>query len=240
MRGLPGPYKLFWDYLYHACDHAGIWIVDFQIAQIYLGSDMLVDRVKALELFNKNEVRIVELCNGEKWFIMPFIEFQYGELSESNRAHKSVLNILKKYKLEKTTKPLTRPLQGCKDMDMDKDKDKDKDSVNAKNKEVFEVARLIYPGTKRRLDTEFKNFTKKHKNWREILPLLKPAIESQIAWRVNANGKFRPDWKNFPTWINNHGWEEELGASSKTEQPRILDLESKRQRDAMLSEGKLK
>ena len=61
IRGLQGAYKLLWDYLYHDCDHAGIWIVDFDIAQVYLGADMPVNRADALKFFNKDEVRIIEI-----------------------------------------------------------------------------------------------------------------------------------------------------------------------------------
>src|SRR5574343_673551 len=118
IRSLPGAYKLLWDYLYHDCDHAGIWIVDFEIAQLYIGIDMPVKKDEALKLFNNGEKRIIEIDGGTKWFIYPFIEFQYGELNEVNRAHSSVIQILKKHKIYKNkNKPLTSPLQGANDKD---------------------------------------------------------------------------------------------------------------------------
>lgn len=127
IRSLQGAYKLFWDYLYHDCDHAGIWIVDFEIAQLYIGKDMPINKDDALKYFNEGEKRIIEIDGGDKWFLPSFIDFQYGELSENNRAHNSVIAILKKYKLYKPNKPLTSPLQGAKDMDKDKDKEMVKD-----------------------------------------------------------------------------------------------------------------
>ena len=127
IRGLKGAYKLLWDYLYHDCDHAGIWIVDFDIAQIYIGSDMPINKEDALKNFNLDEFRIIEIDNGLKWFLPSFIEFQYGELKESNRAHNSVIQILNKNNLLKSNKPLISPLQRGKDKDKDKDKFKDKD-----------------------------------------------------------------------------------------------------------------
>jgi len=129
IRGLQGAYKLFWDYLYHDCDHAGIWIVDFEIAQLYIGSDMPINKNDALKFFNSDEKRIIEIDGGKKWFLPSFIDFQYGQLSEINRAHNSVITILKKYNLYKN-KPLIRPLQGCKD------KDKDMDMVKEMVKEL--------------------------------------------------------------------------------------------------------
>lgn len=131
MRGLPGAYKLFWDFLYHDCDHCGIWIVDFDIAQTYVGKDMPISREKALELFNKDELRVYEFSGGRKWFIIPFIEFQYGKLSEKNKAVISVISTLKKHgfineSLEIIIPPES-PLEGAKYKDKEKDKEMDKD-----------------------------------------------------------------------------------------------------------------
>ena len=127
IRGLQGAYKLLWDFIYHECDHAGIWIVDFEIAQILIGKDMPVNKEDALKFFNTNpnDKKIYEVDNGNKWFIPSFIEFQYGELNPENRAHRSVIFILKKYNLFDEKKGLISPLKGCKDKDKDMDKDKD-------------------------------------------------------------------------------------------------------------------
>jgi hypothetical protein len=139
VRGLPGAYKLLWDFLYHDCDNAGIWIVDFDIAQIYIGQDMPVSREIALQFFNEEETRIIELDGGKKWFIPSFIEFQYGQLTETNRAHTNVISTLRKYnlldnnlKIIKENKVHTSPLQGAMDMDKEKDKDKDKEKEKEK------------------------------------------------------------------------------------------------------------
>jgi len=128
MRALPGAYKLLWDYICLDCDHAGIWQVDFEVARIYLGNDMTITKELAVGYFNTGEERIQVLNGGSRWFIKPFIEFQYGVLDPNNRAHLSVIRILEKEGVYKT---LTRPYLGCKDMD--KDMDKDKDKVKEKN-----------------------------------------------------------------------------------------------------------
>lgn len=138
MRGLQGPYKLLWDYLYHDCDHAGIWIADFEIAQIYLGKDMPVSKNDALTYFNKNEPKVIEISSGEKWFIPSFVEFQYGVLNPKNKAHNSVINILEKYDLINNSlikiKGLKRGIEG--DKDKEKDKDKDKDNIKRYNENI--------------------------------------------------------------------------------------------------------
>lgn len=173
IRSLKGAYKLLWDYLYHDCDHAGIWIVDFEVAQIYLGEDMLVTKEEALQYFNNGEERIIEIDNGSKWFIPPFIEFQYGVLNEENRAHNSVITILKKYNLlQKVNKPLTTPLKGCKDKDKDKDMDKDKERIKNLNilpefQEVF----LYWLGYKRKRGESYKTKDSTHLAYKKLLRL---------------------------------------------------------------------
>jgi len=93
LKSLEAPYKLLWLYILDDCDHAGIWHVDFQIAQIQIG--ITVDKDKAIEVFGDH----VEVIDDEKWFVSDFIEFQYGELCEKNRVHQSVMQILLKYKV---------------------------------------------------------------------------------------------------------------------------------------------
>jgi hypothetical protein len=112
VRGLLGAYKLLWLYICDDCDHAGIWQVDIEIAQIKIGEK--ITEKEAIKQFGK-KIQIFD--NGTKWFIPSFIEFQYPSgLNPANKAHSSVLNILK-------NKGLTCPIQGAKDMDMVKDKD---------------------------------------------------------------------------------------------------------------------
>lgn len=84
--------------------------------------------------------------------------------------------------------------------------------------EQFDEARKLYPNpsNKRSNEREFANFVYRSKhplpgqipfNIKEVLPLLRPAIESQIRWREQAKGEFRPAWKVFSVWINNGCWE---------------------------------
>ncbi len=83
------------------------------------------------------------------------------------------------------------------------------------DKAIFDIFRKLYPGKKRGLDPEFENFKKKYKNWRDILPLLKPAAENQIALRAKIkDGEWQPSWKNLQTWINNQCWTEEAEQNS--------------------------
>lgn len=142
-RGLPGAYKLLWDFICLDCDHAGIWHIDFENAQYFVGRDMPITIEKALELFNSDEIRIVVFDNNKKWFIPSFIQFQYQKLSEKNRAHQSVIDSLKKFGLIdenlspiiKPPKPLWQQPKGDKDMVKDKDMDMDMEKEQEKQAE---------------------------------------------------------------------------------------------------------
>lgn len=155
LRGLPSNVKLLWLYICDDCDHAGIWPVDFDVAEIRTGET--VTEQEATELLKE---KIVVFDGGKKWFIPSFVDYQYPKgLFPSNRVHNSILKILAKYHLleflakekegalevdkgplEVSEGPLGTP-KGCKDKDYDKDYDKDKDFGKSEN--LFEPAGLV-------------------------------------------------------------------------------------------------
>lgn len=206
-RGLPGPYKLFWDFLYHDCDHAGIWHVDMDIAQIYLGVDMAVDKDTAIKLFNQGEERVRVLNGGTKWFIVPFVTFQYGTLNPLNRLHASVLQRLHGEKI----KALPSPLLEAKDKDKDKDKNKDK-AFEQKKKETFfhDTFWSTYPKREAKKDA--------FQAWLKIDTELYDKIIAAIqAQKVSENwtkekGKYIP---LAATWLNGRRWEDETTTGEK-------------------------
>lgn len=77
----------------------------------------------------------------------------------------------------------------------------------------FETFRKQYPGIKRGFKVEFDNFKKKNpSSWRDIIPLLMPALQRLIDWRQRnqAAGGFVPSFKHLSTWINQRCWTEEF------------------------------
>ena len=98
----------------------------------------------------------------------------------------------------------------------------DKGGVGEKErdeKNIFEIFRKKYPGTKRGLDTEFGNFTKRHTDHSSAVHLLLPALDNLIQWRTKKKeaGQFVPEYANLSTWINQRRWEAELEAITKQE-----------------------
>lgn len=131
IRNLKASHKLFWIYILNDCNHAGIWEVDMEVAQLRL--DVKISEKEILHVFKE---KIVILNGGSKWFIPDFITFQYGELKENNKAHKNIISLLKKENLlsdDLNPKPLPRGIQGASEapkemeMEMDKEKEMEKD-----------------------------------------------------------------------------------------------------------------
>jgi len=176
IKKLPMQYKLLWFYLLDDCNHAGVWQVDLEIASLRIGYKLnLKDSITALN----DKIKVFD--NGEKWFIKDFIEFQYGELNEKNRAHKSVISVLNKYNLLSLNKPLTSPLQGAKD----KDKDKDKEVLR-----VFD-------------ETSFENLERTFKtNKSEIRKKLEEFLEVEKITPTFRNKQIGEILKHFRNWLN--------------------------------------
>jgi hypothetical protein len=198
IRGLQGAYKLLWLYICDDCDHAGIWQVDFDVAQIRIGEK--IDLNEAIKSF---EDKIVIFDKGNKWFIPSFIEFQYPSgLNPENRSHNSVIILLEKYNLlDKQNKPLISPSEGCKDMDMVMVKDKDKVKVKeAKIKFLWEDEDVVKIWDEWK-DYKFQHFKFKYKTVQSEqaafdnlveLSEKKLSIAKEIVKQSMANG-----WKGF-------------------------------------------
>lgn len=183
MRELSAPYKLFWDYILCECDYAGIWIVDMDIANVYLGRDVSVDEDTALRLFNDGQARIHVFDEGRKWFILDFIKFQYGELKDNNLAHRSVIKRIEEYGLQdfisikQKSHPKGRPspckggIKGAykapKDKDKEKDKEMDKDNNGEKTKTIQEEVVELY----HKLCPSLPKVSKLNKQRNESIPI---------------------------------------------------------------------
>ncbi len=140
IRSLEAPYKLLWLYIINECDHAGLWDKELDVAAARLGVKFSANPI------DKFLGKVIEVNSGSKWFIPSFVEFQYGQLNESNRVHASVILALKKYCLLDETnqiKPLTSPLQGAIDKDMVKDKDRDMEKDKGQPTEKNQLIDLI-------------------------------------------------------------------------------------------------
>jgi len=101
-----------------------------------------------------------------------------------------------------------KPKKADSKKDSDNDSKNDNDSVLIQK---FESFRKLYGGTKNGHDTEFKNL-QKHKDWREVIPILEDKYRKELEWRSKsqAAGVFVPHFANLQTWINQRRWEMEM------------------------------
>lgn len=103
LRGLNGAYKLLWFYILDDCDYAGIWQVDFEVARIRIGEQNITYE-GAVAAFGDR----IQIIGKFKWFLSDFIDFQYGELKETNRMHVSVIKVLNQNGIKGYQTPLPR------------------------------------------------------------------------------------------------------------------------------------
>lgn len=97
-RNLLREYQMFWVYMLDKCDAAGVWKVDFELAEFNLKQTFDDKNQQELKRVFKDRIKVFE--GGERWFIPKFISFQYGELDEFCNPHKSIFKLLRGYKIE--------------------------------------------------------------------------------------------------------------------------------------------
>lgn len=103
-----------------------------------------------------------------------------------------------------------------------KNKQKSESDLTALEVE-FEKFRVAYKGSKRGLKVELENLKRKYPDWREIIPLLMPALERMEQYRSECakRGEFVPQYAMLQTWINQARWTAEYPTfpTSSTPQP---------------------
>lgn len=118
-------YKLLWLYMLDRCDHAGFFKPNLRLASFCTGSDFNKEKV-----FTKFEGRIREVSG--RWFIIKYINFQYGLLTPKNNMYKAVMKIINDVD-KGLVSPFIAPCKGVgrgKGKGKGKDISKDKDNIN--------------------------------------------------------------------------------------------------------------
>jgi hypothetical protein len=201
IRELNPKYKLFWFYLLDNCDHAGIYDADIESASFHIGIEY--DRDEILETFNRKIVPFKK----DKWFIPKFVEYQYGELNENNRAHLSVINILTKYNLLGSNKGL--PSSSEADKDKDKSKSKVKSKVKSKGDQILEL--------KDNLDVLQKQFPEVY---------VKLEYDKFVDY-LEAKGKTYKNYNSgFKNWLRNDSFGQMKREVSKSKRSEVKDVDS--------------
>lgn len=155
-RKLPPEQKCFWDFICTRCDCAGVWKVDLEAAEFFIGAKL--DLHTLTVAFGK---RIRILSEG-KWWITQFVEFQYGRLSRECKPHLPIFKALEHHGISletlgksvveqnsETLKPntlgeaLANP--SVRVQEKDKEKEKDKEGGESEGRGQPEDIYLEYP-----------------------------------------------------------------------------------------------
>ncbi len=90
-RRLPPRLKCVREYLYDHCDHAGLWDVDYEAMNLYVGEP--VSEAEVLECYGW---RIVPVASGTKYFLPEFMLWNYKKkaLNPGNNCQRSALELL--------------------------------------------------------------------------------------------------------------------------------------------------
>lgn len=141
-RNLPANYKLFWLYLCTRCDAAGVWKVDPEAVNFFIGEKIILS--KALELFNtkngeEGKTRVAIIAPG-KWFLIHFIDFQYGKLTPNCPPHRKVIEALALHKIELPFND-SQP-KGCQTL-QEEEEDKEEEEEKEGEPKVAEVRRVV-------------------------------------------------------------------------------------------------
>jgi len=114
-RKLPPDEKEAWRFICDKCDTVGVWEAHTEIADAFIGAKVNWEHLR--EACNGN----IEVMKNGKWHLVDFVSFQYGELVDTNNAHRSYLSLLRKHGLSGAGQGLGSPWPAP----LEKEKDKD-------------------------------------------------------------------------------------------------------------------
>lgn len=142
--------KATWEFLCRACDIAGLWEIDLDYLEFFLGEAVTMDEI--LESFGDR----VEILCDEKLYLTRFVEFQQNveieALNPANNAHRGILKKLERNNLVAPTEPQASPKSGAskpqaRGPGKSNSKSKGKSNSNSKSEKNFDFEPLYkkYP-----------------------------------------------------------------------------------------------
>lgn len=118
--------KVLLKYIFENCDAAGIWEINFRLASFIIGETISKDDILAINSKKKQ----FDFLSDSKIFVIDFIKFQYGVLSENCKPHKSIIEKLKNYGLyQRVSEGYTKGIQTLEEKEQEQDKEKEKDNL---------------------------------------------------------------------------------------------------------------
>ena len=176
-------HKCLIKYLFDKCDHAGVWTPNWKLASVHVGEICSIADIKSIP---DSQYKVI---GSGKIYMVDFISFQYGTLSEKSPAHNPVFSSLKKHGL---LDGYLKGINTLQDKDKDKEKDKNKDVLPAQTEkqkepkpatfkdlteEQFYTALSTY-----KHDFEKEMLRKFYDYWREKAPSGKMKFQLERTW----------------------------------------------------------
>lgn len=210
--------KLVFLFLIDSCDNAGFFELNTRLNSYLIGISE-VEYLGAIKGLNRG---LLGAKNEKVYWIKKFLFHQKNlPLNPENNAHKQIISIIQEKMVLFNELSMFVKLGANEGLFSPIGKGKGKVVVDKgvqgeteTDEETFKKAIVKFGGTKRGAATELEDLKKKHKDWKEALQLIGPAIEKQIEAREQkkAAGVFVPEWKNLKTWLSQRCWEEVIEA----------------------------
>ena len=116
--------KLLVLYIFQNCDNAGVWNINYRLASFIIGESVTE---KDIENINSKNL-MFEKFEDDKIFVLDFIKFQYGTLSENCKPHKPIIEKLKKYNLfDRVSKGYSKGINTLEEKEKEQEEEKEKD-----------------------------------------------------------------------------------------------------------------
>ena len=118
--------KILVKYIFEQCDCAGVWDINFRLASFIIGETVSIKDINSI-----NEKNLLfEIFDNDKIFVIDFIKFQYGSLSENCKPHKPVIEKLKKYNLiQRVFKGYSKGIETLEEKEKEKEQLKEKEII---------------------------------------------------------------------------------------------------------------
>ena len=121
--------KVLVRYIFEQCDCAGVWDINFRLASFIIGESVSLEDIETIN--EKNF--LFEIFDNDKIFVVDFIKFQYGTLSENCKPHKPIIEKLKKYNLfERVLKGYPKGIHTLEEKEQVQEQEKDKEKEKEK------------------------------------------------------------------------------------------------------------
>lgn len=186
-RKLSPDHKVLWDFITCKCDNSGVWKIDFELARFMTGCFELSEE-NALRAFNDGKERVV-CFKPRYWFIVGFVDFQFGGYDGNNNFHKQIRGLLEKHGLSEfqgQTRGCLAPLE------------KDKEEVKEKEKGIVKGGRFSPPS----LEELKAAFSEKGFAPSEADKFM--AYFTSVGWVVGKSQKPMKNWRGaVATWCGN-------------------------------------